>query len=134
MMKKSSSVLLVFACIFATITLGLVVYDAIFTAVALDAIYNNTNTGWEGLGGAIGGIFVYIYTIIITIIAEISGAATLPFSIVLLKKEGKKWYNLVILSATITLMVCAIVLVIILPVLSHLAPSHSSSSVSSSSI
>ena len=131
-MKKSSIVLLVFACIFATLTLALVTIETIYTALAIDAIYNNTETGWNGLGEALGGIFVYIYTIFLTIAAEVSGAAALPFSIILLKKDGKKWYNIVLLSATVTLMACAILLVIILPIMGQVVPSSSSSSSSSS--
>ena len=128
-MKKGDIVLLVFACLFATVTGVLLLFEAILVFGAFDAIYKPGNDGWD----ALGGVFLYVYAILIAIGSGISAAVTLPFNLVLMKRTGKKWYNFAILGFTITAVVLAVALAVALPIVSHLAPNHSTSSSSASS-
>ena len=88
-MNKKSIVLLVFALIFVTISSILLFLEGMATFGSFDAIYNNESTGWEGFGQALGGVFLYIYVIILGFFALLSAAATLPFNLIMMK-GGKK--------------------------------------------
>lgn len=102
---------------------------------SFDAIYNNENTGWEGFGQALGGVFLYIYVIILGFFAILSAAATLPFNLIMMK-GGKKWFNIAILVFSIVAIVLAIGFAAALPIVAKTneAMNSSSSSISSSAL
>ena len=136
-MSKKSIVMLVFACIFVTVTAVLLVLDSITSISAYVILFGDQdaeNFG-EALGQALGGVFLFLYTILLGIGIVISCGITLPFLITSIKLNGmKKWYNIAILSFTILAFILAIVYVGMLPTISKIqeASSSSSSSVSSS--
>ena len=128
-MKKNDIVLLVFACIFATVTGVLLLFESILVFGAFDAIYTPGNDGWD----AIGGIFLFVYAILFAIGTGIGAAATLPFNLILMKRTGKKWYNFAILGFTITAVVLAIALAVALPIVANIEDAVKSASSSASS-
>ena len=133
-MSKKSIIMLVFACIFVTVTAGLLVYDAFISFSSYMVLFGSHPESFgEALGDALGGILLYAYTIILGVCILISSAATLPFDIILMKINGKKWYSIAILSFVITAVVAAIVFVAMLPTIAHIQDAAKASSSSSSS-
>jgi len=128
-MNKTSKVMLIFACIFVTLTTILLGFQAFFEFASLGLLYGQE----ADLGKALGGVLIYLYSIIFGVAAIVSAVATLPFNIVLLKNIGKKWYSLAILIFTIAAIISAITLFFLLPIVSDAVASNSSSSMASSS-
>ena len=134
-MSKKSIIMLVFACVFATVTAGLLVYDAFLSFSSYMILFGSHPESFgEALGDALGGVLLYAVTIILGVCILISSAATLPFDIILMKLNGKKWYSIAILSFVITAVVAAIVFVAMLPVISQIESAAKASNSSSSSI
>ena len=133
-MNKKSIILLVFACIFVTVTAVLLAFDSVFSISTYDALFfgNPENFG-EALGGVLGGILLFAMTIIFGILILISVAVTLPFDIIFMKINGKKWYTLVILIFSIVAAVLAIAYVAMLPVVSQIESAAKAANSSSSS-
>ncbi len=134
-MSKKSIIMLVFACVFVTVTAGLLAYDSFVSISAYSVLFGShpENFG-EALGSALGGVLLYALTIIFGAFILASVAATLPFEIILLKTNGKKWYTLVILIFSIVAVVLAIFYVAMLPIVSKAEEAARASSSSSSSI
>lgn len=126
-MKRSSKTLIVLSCVFVTIALLFLIGEALFVGVSFEAIMKPNSD----LGDAIGGIFVYIYAILLAIGAIASSIVSLPFEIPLFKLVGKKWYNIVLLCVSGTIIITAVALVFILPAASSIASANSSNSSSS---
>lgn len=132
-MNKKSIIMLVFACVFVTVTAGLLAYDSFLSISAYSVLFGShpENFG-EALGSALGGVLLYALTIIFGAFILASVAATLPFEIILLKTNGKKWYTLVILIFSIVAVVLAIFYVAMLPVVSQIESAAKAASSSSS--
>lgn len=127
-MTKTSKVMLVFACIFVTLAFSLFAFQAYVELCSMGILFKGETT----FGDAIGGIFIYIYSIMLGIAAIVATVASLPFEIVLLKNVGKKWYSLTLLIVSIAVVVSAVLFFFLLPMVSE-AVSNSSSSVPSTS-
>ena len=127
-MTKTSKVMLVFACIFVTLAFSLFAIQAYVELCSVGILFKGEIT----FGDAIGGIFIYIYSILLGIAAIVAGVVSLPFEIVLLKKVGKKWYSLTLLIVSIAVVVSAVLFFFLLPMVSE-AVNRSSSSVPSTS-
>ena len=127
-MTKTSKVMLVFACIFVTLAFSLFAFQAYVELCSMGILFKGEIT----FGDAIGGIFIYLYSIMLGIAAIVAAVASLPFEIVLLKKVGKKWYSLTLLIVSIAVAVSAVLFFFLLPMVSE-AVSNSSSSVPSTS-
>ena len=127
-MTKTSKVMLVFACIFVTLAFSLFAIQAYVELCSMGILFKGEIT----FGDAIGGIFIYLYSIMLGIAAIVAAVASLPFEIVLLKKVGKKWYSLTLLIVSIAVVVSAVLFFFLLPMVSE-AVSNSSSSVPSTS-
>ena len=127
-MTKTSKVMLVFACIFVTLAFSLFAFQAYVELCSMGILFKGETT----FGDAIGGIFIYIYSIMLGIAAIVAAVASLPFEIVLLKNVGKKWYSLTLLIVSIAVVVSAVLFFFLLPMVSE-AVSNSSSSVPSTS-
>ena len=133
-MNKKSIVLLVFACLFATVTLGLLIYDSILSISTYNVLFfSNPENFGEALGSALGGVLLYVLTIIFGVFILISVALTLPFDLILMKINGKKWYTLTILVFSIVAVVLAAAYVAMLPVVSQIESAAKAGSSSSSS-
>ena len=128
-MTKTSKVMLVFACIFVTLALSLFAFQAYVELCSMGILFKGETT----FGDAIGGIFIYIYSILLGIAAIVAGVVSLPFEIVLLKKVGKKWYSLTLLIVSIAVVVSAVLFFFLLPMVSEAVNSSSSSVPSTSS-
>lgn len=127
-MTKTSKVMLVFACIFVTLAFSLFAFQAYVELCSMGILFKGETT----FGDAIGGIFIYIYSIMLGIAAIVAAVASLPFEIVLLKNVGKKWYSLTLLIVSIAVVVSAVLFFFLLPMVSE-AVNNSSSSVPSTS-
>ena len=128
-MTKTSKVMLVFACIFVTLAFSLFAFQAYVELCSMGILFKGETT----FGDAIGGIFIYIYSILLGIAAIVAGVVSLPFEIVLLKKVGKKWYSLTLLIVSIAVVVSAVLFFFLLPMVSEAVNSSSSSVPSTSS-
>ena len=128
-MTKTSKVMLVFACIFVTLAFSLFAFQAYVELCSMGILFKGETT----FGDAIGGIFIYIYSIMLGIAAIVAGVVSLPFEIVLLKKVGKKWYSLTLLIVSIAVVVSAVLFFFLLPMVSEAVNSSSSSVPSTSS-
>ena len=126
-MKKSSKVTLILACLFATAALIFLIVEIAMTIISFDAIYNKG--GWD----TVGGIFVYIYAILLAILATVSGSISIPFSAVNMKTVGKRWFNILLLVFAIVAVVISISLVISLPVAESIESMNRAGSSSTSS-
>ena len=134
-MNKKSIILLVFACIFVTVTAVLLAFDSIFSISTYDALFfsHPENLG-EALGVVFGSILLIAMTIIFGVGILVSVSLTLPFTIILMKLNGKKWYTLVILIFSIVAVVLAIGYIAMLPVVSQIESAAKEGSSSSSSL
>ena len=122
-MRKSTVVMIVFACIFAVLTLLSLFFEGLFAFGSMDALFFSANT----LGDALGGIFLLLFAIIVGVVVLFFALCSLPFIIVLLKQVGKKWYSLTFLIFTIVAIVLAITFVLV-PIISGNASNGASSS------
>ena len=127
-MTKTSKVMLIFACIFVTLAFSLFAIQAYVELCSMGILFKGETT----FGDAIGGIFIYLYSIMLGIAAIVAAVVSLPFEIVLLKKVGKKWYSLTLLIVSIAVVVSAVLFFFLLPMVSE-AVNNSSSSVPSTS-
>ena len=123
-MTKTSKVMLVFACIFVTLAFTLFAFQAYVELCSMGLLFGGDNT----FGDAIGGIFIFIYSIMLGIAAIVAGVVSLPFEIVLLKGVGKKWYSLTLLIVTLATIVSAVVFFFLLPAVSEAINNATSSS------
>lgn len=129
-MKKSAIILLVFACIFVTTTLVLLAFTCLFCISSMTALLKDGKT----LGDALGGIFLYIYDILLAIGTIISAALILPFDLIMIgKMKINKWYTKAILIFAIAAIVVSFFFIFALPIMTTLNSSSSSSSMISSS-
>ena len=134
-MNKKSIILLVFACIFVTVTAVLLAFDSIFSISTYDALFfSHPENFGEALGVVFGSILLIAMTIIFGVGILVSVSLTLPFTIILMKLNGKKWYTLVILIFSIVAIVLAIGYIAMLPVVSQIESAAKEGSSSSSSL
>ena len=128
-MNKTLRVMFILACIFVTFASVFLFLEAVVMFWAINILFFENGD----LGDAIGGVLLFIYGVGAAILTGISCLAALPFDIVLLKKEGKKWYSLAILIFIIVAIVLAILMAISLPILGNINNARQASSSSSSS-
>ena len=128
-MNKKALTMLILSCVFVTVAALLTALDAYVSISSYMLLFGShpENFG-EAFGAALGGVLLYVYTILLGIAILAFGILTLPFDIVLLKTNGKKWYSFVILGVAIACIVAAIVFVGMLPALSQAQESAKSSS------
>ena len=130
-MSKKALTMLILSCIFVTAAFALTVLDAYvsisaYTLLLGDADYASFG---EALGAALGGILLYVYTIILGIFILLNSLLTIIFDLILLLKENKKkWYSFTILGVAVACMIAAIVFVAMLPALSKAQDAAKSSS------
>ena len=134
-MNKKALTMLILSCIFVTVAVLLTALDAYVSISSYMLLFGShpENFG-EALGAALGGVLLYVYTILLGIAILAFGILTLPFDIILLKANGKKWYAFVILGVAIACMVAAITFVGMLPAISkaqEAAKASSSSAIES---
>ena len=132
-MSKKALTMLILSCIFVTIATLLTALDAYVSVSSYALLFgSNPESFGEALGIALGGILLYVYTILLGVGILATGILTLPFDIILLKTNGKKWYSIVILVVAIVCIVAAIAFIGMLPMISRIQEATESSSSSSS--
>ena len=134
-MSKKSLTMLVLSCVFVTIAVLLTAFDAYVSISSYTLLFGSDPQSFgEALGVAIGGILLYVYTILVGIGVLAFGILTLPFDIILLKTNGKKWYSITILVVAIVCIVAAIAFVAMLPAVSQAQEAARAANSSSSNI
>ena len=98
--------------------------ESLFIAASCNALFKPD----ASFGDALGGIFIYIYAILLAGGAIISSIVSLPFEIPLFKLVGKKWYNIVLLVVSLAIIVTAVGLIFILPTITSIESATGSSS------
>ena len=128
-MDKKGLTMLILSCIFVTIAVLLTALDAYVSFSSYVILFGShpENFG-QALGAALGGILLYVYTILLGVAIVACGIITLPFDIALLKINGQKWYAFVILGVAIFCIIAAIVFIGMLPALSKAQEAAKSSS------
>ena len=115
-MSKKALTMLILSCVFVTIAVLLTILDAYVSISSYSLLLKEDYESFgEAFGGVLGGILLYLYTILLGIVIIGFGILTLPFDIILLKTNGKKWYSFVILGLAIACIIAAIVFVGMLP-------------------
>ena len=128
-MSKKALTMLVLSCVFVTIAVLLTALDAYVSISSYTLLFgSNPENFGEALGIAFGGILLYVYTILLGIAIVALGIITIPFDVVLIKTNGKKWYAFVILGAAIFCIVAAVTFVGMLPAISQAQEAAKSSS------
>ena len=128
-MNKKALTMLILSCVFVTVAALLTALDAYVSISSYMLLFgSHTENFGEAFGAALGGVLLYVYTILLGIAILAFGILTLPFDIVLLKTNGKKWYSFVILGVAVFCILAAIVFVGMLPALSQAQESAKSSS------
>ena len=131
-MSSRAKTMLVLSCVFITIALLILAYDAYMSFSTLFLLLGTPaeNLG-EALGKAFGSVILYAMTILTSIGVILFSGLTIPFDVILLKENGKKWYSITILVVAIVAIFMAIACVAMLPVISGIESSANSSSSSS---
>jgi len=131
-MSSRAKTMLVLSCVFITIALLILAYDAY---MSFSTLFLLLGTPAENLGDALGKVFgsviLYAMTILTSIGVILFSGLTIPFDVILLKENGKKWYSITILVVAIVAIFMAIACVAMLPVISGIESSANSSSSSS---
>ena len=131
-MSSRAKTMLVLSCVFITIALLILVYDPY---MSFSTLFLLLGTPAENLGDALGKVFgsviLYAMTILTSIGVILFSGLTIPFDVILLKENGKKWYSITILVVAIVAIFMAIACVAMLPVISGIESSANSSSSSS---
>ena len=134
-MSKKSIFMLVFACIFVTVAAGLLAYDSFLSISTYTVLFgSHPEDLGEAIGTALGTVLLYALTIILGVFVVASSLAALPFDIILMKTNGKKWYTIAILVFIIIAILLAIVYVAMLPLVAKIEDAAKESSSSSSNI
>lgn len=131
-MSSRAKTMLVLSCVFITIALLILAYDAYMSFSTLFLLLGTPaeNLG-EALGKVFGSVILYAMTILTSIGVILFSGLTIPFDVILLKENGKKWYSITILVVAIVAIFMAIACVAMLPVISGIESSANSSSSSS---
>ena len=132
-MSKSARVMLILACVFVTFGLVCLFFEG-YLVIAFEEYMRTGDVAdlGDAIGKAIGGAFIVLYIILIGVAAVTQAIVAIPFSAVLLKKVGPKWYDITLLSTAILIVIVAIGL-IAFTATSKSDASSSSSMISSSS-
>ena len=133
-MSKKALTMLVLSCVFVTAAILLTALDAYVSISSYVLLFGShpENFG-EALGTALGGILLYVYTIILGVFVVINGLLTVIFDLVLLLKENqKKWFSFTILGVAALCIVAAIVFIGMLPAISKAQEAAKAASSSSS--
>lgn len=128
-MSNKARTMLILSCVFITIALLILAYDAYMSIGAYTLLFNGQAENFgEALGKAFGGIILYAMTILCSIGTILFAGVTLPFDIVLLKENGKKWYSITILVTAIVCIVAAITFIAMLPIIGEAQSAANASS------
>ena len=128
-MSNRARTMLILSCVFITIALLILAYDAYMSIGAYTLLFSGKAENFgEALGKAFGGLILYAMTILCSIGTILFAGVTLPFDIVLLKENGKKWYSITILVVAIVCIVAAITFVAMLPIISEAQSAANASS------
>lgn len=132
-MNKKALTMLILSCIFVTFAVLLTALDAYVSISSYVLLFgSNPQSFGEALGDALGGILLYLYTILLGIAVTAFAILTIPFDVILLKTNGKKWYSFVILGVAITCIIAAIAFIGMLPAISKAQEAAKAASSSSS--
>ena len=132
-MNKKALTMLILSCVFVTAAVLLTALDAYVCVSSYTLLLRNDYESFgEALGGVLGGILLYVYTIMLGVAIIVFSILTIPFDVILLKTNGKKWYAIAILVAAGVCILAAIAFVGMLPAISQAQEAAKAASSSSS--
>ena len=130
-MSRAKNVFLVLACVFLTMALIFFSLTVYYASSTLHFIYTNK----PNIGTVFGSLIYWMIVAIYGLFTIFFAGGILPFDLILMNKyKIKKWYTILLLASSITLMALSLIAIFALPLLSsaYHASRHSSSSLSSS--
>ena len=129
-MKKHNIKYLLFSLLFITLSITLLVYEAINVTSTLKMAYrlgtvdNLIDTFFVGLS--------MLLNFMVAALAVMFAVGSIPFTATLIKRrEGKKWFTVLLLVMAIILIVLPILTYLSMPVITSINPPSSTSSTSS---
>ena len=124
-MKKSAVTMLVVSLIFVLITSVLLFFSTLFVMGTLNALYKPDHTA----GDVIGGIFLYLYLVLLCFGTVVAAVLILPFNLIMMiKMKIRKWYTITILVFAIVAIVASVLMFISVPVAQSIADAGKASS------
>ena len=125
-MKRGSLRFLILACLFVTLALAFLVLGIIRVTTLIEFAYR-VNEPTNLLDSFLINADFMLCFLICTATLSLSGG-TIPFITVFLRREGKKWYAVIILVLAILIALGAIITFASLPIAGALRPESTSSS------
>ncbi len=128
-MKKHNIKYLLFSLLFITLSITLLVYEAINVTSTLEMAYrlgtvdNLIDTFFVGLS--------MLLNFMVAALAVMFAVGSIPFTATLMRREGKKWFTVLLLVMAIILIVLPILTYLSMPVITSINPPSSTSSTSS---
>ena len=128
-MKKHNIKYLLFSLLFITLSITLLVYEAINVTSTLKMAYrlgtvdNLIDTFFVGLS--------MLLNFMVAALAVMFAVGSIPFTATLMRREGKKWFTVLLLVMAIILIVLPILTYLSMPVITSINPPSSTSSTSS---
>lgn len=128
-MKKHNIKYLLFSLLFITLSITLLVYEAINVTSTLEMAYrlgtvdNLIDTFFVGLS--------MFLNFMVAALAVMFAVGSIPFTATLMRREGKKWFTVLLLVMAIILIVLPILTYLSMSVITSINPPSSTSSTSS---
>ena len=130
-MSRAKNVFLILACVFLGVALIFFSLTIYYVSTTLHFIFTNK----PNIGTVFGSLIYWVIVVIYGVFTIFFAGGILPFDLILMNKyKIKKWYTILLLISSITLMSLSLIAIFVLPVSSsaYHASRHSSSSLSSS--
>ena len=125
-MKKHNIKYLILALVTITLSLTFLIYEAILVRNELEFVYS-LNRNINALDYLLTNLSL-LYIIMVGAFALSTAIGTLPFTVILFRREGKKWFTILLLVLSILLIVLPILTYISMPVITSLNPIPAASS------
>ena len=128
-MKKHNIKYLLFSLLFITLSITLLVYEVITVTSTLEMAYrlgavdNLVDTFFVGLS--------MFLNFMVAALAVMFAIGSIPFTATLMRREGKKWFTVLLIVTAITLIVLPIITYLSMSVITSANPPSSTSSTSS---
>ena len=125
-MKKHNIKYLLFSLLFITLSITLLVYEVITVTSTLEMAYrlgavdNLVDTFFVGLS--------MFLNFMVAALAVMFAIGSIPFTATLMRREGKKWFTVLLIVTAITLIVLPIITYLSMSVITSANPPSSTSS------
>ena len=128
-MKKHNIKYLLFSLLFITLSITLLVYEVITVTSTLEMAYR-LGTVDNLVDTFFVGISMFL-NFMVAALAVMFAIGSIPFTMTLKRREGKKWFTVLLIVTAITLIVLPIITYLSMSVITSINPPSSTSSTSS---